>query len=215
MATTTATAAAGAPAPPPRRRRLIAWLRSDLRLHDNVVLHEAAQRVKKGEADEVLPVYVLDPRNFAPSAYGTAASVVGGAPAASSAASSVGLPKMGPYRAKFLLESLADLQRSLRALGSDLTVRVGPAEEVIPPLQGEGGATVLVHEEVASEETRQEARVERALKRAAPGAAVKGGGPKVVRLWGGATMYHPDDLPFAKGTMADLPDVFTQCEFCW
>jgi deoxyribodipyrimidine photo-lyase len=206
-----ATTATAAGAPPQPRRRLIAWLRSDLRLHDNVVLNEAAQRVKRGEADEVLPVYVLDPRNFAPSAYGTAASVVDGAAGGAAAAASVGLPKMGPYRAKFLLESLADLQRSLRALGSDLTVRVGPAEEVIPPLQGSATTTVLVHEEVASEEAQQEARVERALKRAA-GAAQKGG-PKVVRLWGGATMYHPDDLPFAKGTMADLPDVFTQCEF--
>jgi deoxyribodipyrimidine photo-lyase len=226
----TAAAAAAGPAPPPRRR-LVAWLRSDLRVHDNAVLHEAASRVRRGEADEVLPVYVLDPRDFAPSNYGggSAGLVVvaggggggGGAPASAPAAApaAAGIPKMGPYRAKFLLESLADLQRSLRALGSDLAVRIGPAEDVIPPLLLAGGAApgaaVIAHDEVTSEEQRQQARVERALgrqPRAPPGGGAEGApAPKVARLWGGATMYHPDDLPFAKGTMADLPDVFTNC----
>jgi deoxyribodipyrimidine photo-lyase len=196
-----------------RPRRLVAWLRNDLRIHDNIVLHDAAARVRRGEADEVLPVYVLDPGHFAVSRYGS-------------------IPKMGPYRAKFLLESLADLQQQLRALGSDLTVRVGRAEDVLPPLldgaapggsgggKKGGGSAVLTHEEVTSEEQREQARVERALGRARGGEGAASSvpplspPPKVVRLWGGATMYHPDDLPYAKD-MGDLPDVFTQCEFCF
>ena len=45
MATTQAAAGSGS--------RLVLWFRNDLRLHDNVIVHEAAQRVKAGKADEV------------------------------------------------------------------------------------------------------------------------------------------------------------------
>lgn len=34
-------------------QRLVLWFRNDLRLHDNYIVHEAAQRVKRGEASEV------------------------------------------------------------------------------------------------------------------------------------------------------------------
>jgi deoxyribodipyrimidine photo-lyase len=36
------------------------------------------------------------------------------------------------HRAKFLLESVADLKARLRGIGSDLAVAVGRPEEVIP-----------------------------------------------------------------------------------
>lgn len=42
---------------------------------------------------------------------------------------------MGPYRAKFLLESVADLKQRLRDIGSDLFVSVGKPEDVIPSRQ--------------------------------------------------------------------------------
>jgi deoxyribodipyrimidine photolyase len=44
-----------------------------------------------------------------------------------------GADKTGPYRAKFLLECIADLRRRLRDQGSDLIVRVGKPEEVSVP----------------------------------------------------------------------------------
>jgi hypothetical protein len=34
-------------------KRVVLWFRNDLRLHDNYVVHDAAQRVKRGEASEV------------------------------------------------------------------------------------------------------------------------------------------------------------------
>ena len=45
MATTQAAAGSGS--------RLVLWFRNDLRVHDNVIVHEAAQRVRAGKADEV------------------------------------------------------------------------------------------------------------------------------------------------------------------
>lgn len=43
---------------------------------------------------------------------------------------SQGIAKTGPYRANFLLESVADLRQRLRDRGSDLIVRMGKPEEV-------------------------------------------------------------------------------------
>jgi hypothetical protein len=34
-------------------RRTVLWFRNDLRLHDSATVHEAAQRVKAGQSDEV------------------------------------------------------------------------------------------------------------------------------------------------------------------
>lgn len=79
-----------------QKRPTIVWLRDELRLHDNALLAEAAKR-----GGPVVPVHCLDPR------------VVGAA-----ATSDHGSGKTGPRRAKFLLESLADLRSSLAGAGS-------------------------------------------------------------------------------------------------
>ena len=82
----------------------------------------------------MLPVYCLDPRHFALTTHGTL--------------------KTGPFRARFLLQSVVALKASLRAAGSDLLVLVGRPEEALPPLlRAPGGATlVLTQTEVTSEE---------------------------------------------------------------
>ncbi len=54
--------------------------------------------------------------------------------------SSYGAAKMGPHRAKFIAEAVAELRSSLQALGSDLMVAVGRPEEVIA---GGAGRAVL------------------------------------------------------------------------
>ncbi|HMQ60500.1 MAG TPA: DASH family cryptochrome [Flavilitoribacter sp.] len=88
-------------------RRAIVWFRQDLRLHDNEALLDALK-----SADEVIPVYVFDPRIF-------------------KGKTKYGFPKTGSFRAKFILESVIDLRASLQAIGSDLWVRIGKPEEVI------------------------------------------------------------------------------------
>ncbi len=151
----------------------LVWFRNDLRLHDHQPLDEA---VRAGQP--ILPLYCFDPRQFGQTAFGFA--------------------KTGAYRAQFLLEAVADLRRSLQALGSDLVVRVGKPEQIIPALvQAHGLKVVYWHEEVTAEERR----VEQALE-----AQLASLGCRSEVYWG-ATLYHPDNLPFP---IARLPEVFTQ-----
>lgn len=149
----------------------ILWLRNDLRLDDHQALHAAVAR------GTVVPVYCVDPRQF------------GLLPS--------GVAKTGPFRARFLVETLTDLRAEFRSRGGDLVVRVGYPEQVLPALARELGATHLAyHEEATDEELRVEAAVEHAL--AALGITCEG-------FWG-HTLYHPDHLPFA---LDALPDTFT------
>lgn len=152
---------------------ILIWYRNDLRLHDHEPLHEA-MRVK---AAQILPVYCVDPRQFGQTSFG--------------------FPKTGSCRAQFLLESLADLQRSLQQCGSDLIIRQGNPESVIPQLVQQLGVTAVhYHEEATSEETTVEAALETSLQ--ALGVDLKA-------FWG-HTLYHPDDLPFA---LNQIPELFT------
>ena len=91
----------------------ILWLRRDLRVHDHPALEAARLR-----AEHLVPVYCFDDRLL----HGRHAS--------------------GP-RTQFLLECLADLDRSLRARGSRLVVRHGRPEREIPKLVAETGADAV------------------------------------------------------------------------
>ena len=80
-------------------RRAIAWFTRDLRVHDNPVLDQARRW-----ADEILPVFVIDP-------------------ALASASSN---------RRRYLHAALTDLRANLRHLGGDLIVRRGdPVTEIL------------------------------------------------------------------------------------
>jgi deoxyribodipyrimidine photo-lyase len=152
--------------------RILVWYRQDLRLTDHAPLSAA---LKDGNA--VIPLYCFDPRQFGPMRWG--------------------FPKTGAIRAQFLLESVADLRQQLRALGSDLLIRQGEPETVIPELMAALKIdAVYYHQEVTSEETQVEAALK--VQLAGLKAATK-------RFWG-HTLYRRDDLPFA---LADLPELFT------
>uniref|UniRef100_A0A453S6R9 Photolyase/cryptochrome alpha/beta domain-containing protein n=1 Tax=Aegilops tauschii subsp. strangulata TaxID=200361 RepID=A0A453S6R9_AEGTS len=156
----------GAPGAAGRRRTLV-WFRADLRLHDHEPLHAAV-----GASSSLLPVFVFDPRDF------------GKSPS--------GFDRTGPYRASFLLDSVADLRRSLRARGGDLVVRVGRPEVVIPELARAAGAeAVYAHGEVSRDECRAEEKVSKAIEKE---------GVEVKYFWG-STLYHLDDLPFRLNDM--------------
>ncbi len=153
--------------------KVLIWFRNDLRLHD----HEPLVEALKAQA-QVLPVYCFDPRHFGTTAFG--------------------FPKTGAFRAQFLRESVQALRTALQERGSDLVIRWGKPEVVIPSLaQAWQADAVYWHEEVTTEEITVEAAISSQLE--AAGIAVK-------TYWG-ATLYHPDELPFP---VAQLPDVFTQ-----
>ncbi|NEQ47392.1 MAG: DASH family cryptochrome [Leptolyngbya sp. SIOISBB] len=152
---------------------ILVWFRNDLRLHD----HQPLQTALSAGVD-VIPVYCFDPRQFGETAFG--------------------FPKTGQFRAQFLLESVADLRRSLQQRGSDLIIRWGEPETVIPALASEVNAQAVYWH---AEATAEELTVENALadKLQATG--------KKVRTYWGATLYHLDDLPFSP---KKVPGVFTQ-----
>lgn len=152
--------------------RILLWFRNDLRLHDHEPLHRAWEQTA-----DIIPVYCFDPRQFGQTRFG--------------------FPKTGAYRAQFLLESVADLQASLQAKGTDLVIRHGKPEAEIPTLAKALQAdAVYWHEEVTSEELAVDAAIEQQLTQLKIGYEV---------YWG-ATLYHPDDLPFK---VSQLPKVFT------
>eukprot|EP01122_Echinamoeba_exundans_P007245 TRINITY_DN2180_c0_g1_i2.p1 TRINITY_DN2180_c0_g1~~TRINITY_DN2180_c0_g1_i2.p1 ORF type:complete len:488 (+),score=48.84 TRINITY_DN2180_c0_g1_i2:489-1952(+) len=106
-------------------------------------------------------------------------------------------------RAKFQIESVADLRQSLRRLGSDLVVRVGRPESVIEALSSQGLEidSVFLHKDVAYEEVQVEAKIKKTCSE------------KKIEFkpfWGGLTLHHVDDLPFPiHGKGSDVLNVFT------
>jgi deoxyribodipyrimidine photo-lyase len=155
---------------------IIIWYRNDLRSHDHEPLAQAAVEAERSGA-KIIPVYCFDDRNFGETAFGFA--------------------KTGPFRAKFLIESVADLRRSLRGLGSDLVILRGkPEVEIANFAEQFDRATVYFHQEALSEETR----VDRSLTQ-----SLRSLGKTVKSFWG-HTLYHPQDLPFE---VNDIPEVFT------
>lgn len=99
-----------------------------------------------------------------------------------------GFEKTGAYRARFLLQSVADLRQRLRARGSDLVVRVGRPEDVLPPLADKVNASrVFCHAEVNTDDVAVEHAVQTALQHQ---------GCDLDTHWG-CTLHHPEDLPFA------------------
>lgn len=116
-------------------KRSLIWFRNDLRIHDNEAL------LKASHADEILPVYIFDPRHFQ--------------------LTSFGFPKTGTFRAKFLIESLQNLKEKLQDTGCGLIIKRGKPEELIPELvQNYDIDLVFAHKEI----TREEIQVEDALK---------------------------------------------------
>src|ERR1700742_2146062 len=90
-------------------KTILVWFRNDLRIYDNEILLEATRK-----ADLVLPVFCFDPYYFK--------------------ANESGNPKTGNFRARFLIQAVADLRTNLQKLGSDLIVRVGDPAEILPQL---------------------------------------------------------------------------------
>lgn len=101
------------------------WFRKGLRLHDNPALHAACRG-----ASHVYPVFVLDPWFLRPDP----------------SAPSPGSTRVGINRIRFLLESLADLDASLRARGSRLLLLQGDPATVVPRLCQRWGVTRLCFE---------------------------------------------------------------------
>jgi deoxyribodipyrimidine photo-lyase len=110
------------------------WLRRDLRLTDNQALAAALAR-----ADQVIPVFVLDP-------------------------TLLGAPDAGEKRVAFLFAGLRALDGDLRARGSRLIVRRGdPADELTALVATSGADAIFAEEDYRPYTRRRDARVAEAL----------------------------------------------------
>ena len=145
----------------------------DLRLHDHPALRAAARH-----ADQVAPAFVIDER------------LVRGRPGT-------------PNRLAFLLESLGDLDRSLRARGSALIIRRGDVVTEVMRLVGECDAGgVFMSEDVSGYADSRRRRLTRACEDAGV----------TLRTFEGVTVIPPGDLTPASG---DHYRVFTPYWRAW
>jgi len=106
------------------------WVRRDLRLADNRALEAAL-----AAADQVIPVFVLDP-------------------------TLLNSPRAGPKRVAFLFGGLRQMDGALRARGSHLIIRHGDPPDELTALLAESGASAIFAEEDFSPYARlRDARV--------------------------------------------------------
>lgn len=150
----------------------VVWFKTDLRTQDNETLVRAI-----AQNDIVIPIYCFDESHYKETNFG--------------------FQKTGNFRLQFLLESLADLDTNLRALGSGLLIVKGKPEVQIPKVVRQYNAhTVYAKREVAFEEKQTETLVQNELW------------PLRCELltFSSSTLYHAEDLPFS---IKDIPEVFT------
>ncbi|MGK7931937.1 MAG: DASH family cryptochrome [Microcystaceae cyanobacterium] len=152
--------------------KILIWYRNDLRIHDHQPLDKALTQNALS-----IPFYCFDDRQFGETTFG--------------------FPKTGFFRAKFLRESVQDLRQSLEKLGSNLVIRQGKPEIIIPQLVQELNINaVYYHQEVTDEEIKVEQALQDNLSHL--DITIQG-------FWG-ATLYHPNHLPFS---LSEIPEVFT------
>ncbi|MSP85783.1 MAG: DASH family cryptochrome [Flavobacteriaceae bacterium] len=153
-------------------KRTLVWFKTDLRLHDNETLIRAIE-----QSDEIIPVYCFDDAHFK--------------------ITNFGFKKTGSFRAQFLLESLHDLDRNLRAIGSGLIIVKGKPEIEITQLAMKYDVqNVFSKQEVAFEELQTQALVQKELSKI----------NRPLVLFNTSTLYQEEELPFS---IKDIPDVFT------
>ena len=153
-------------------KRSIVWLKTDLRLQDNETLVQAIT-----QSDEIIPVFCFDESHFTTTAFG--------------------FSKTGSFRAKFLIESIIDLDNNLRAIGSGLIIVKGkPEVEILALAKKFEVFKVFAKTEVASEEIKTQQLVEQELLKI----------NCQLETFDTSTLYHLQDLPFA---VKDIPDIFT------
>ncbi|HEY6398808.1 MAG TPA: deoxyribodipyrimidine photo-lyase [Solirubrobacteraceae bacterium] len=152
----------------------LVWFRRDLRIHDHPALRAALDR-----SDEVIPVFCLDDRLIN------------------------GRHRSGP-RTQFMLESLADLDDSLRAHGTRLVVRRGnPQRELVALARQTSADTVHASVDASPFARSRDRSVGQALAEAG------------VHLRGHPGVFVADDVDAIRTGGGDPYTVFTPFHKTW
>jgi deoxyribodipyrimidine photo-lyase len=148
----------------------IIWFTNNLRVNDNKPLLEAI-----AHADQVIPLYVFDPKNLEDTNFGTR--------------------KMGTFRLKFLMESLHSLNEELKELGSKLLFEISNPEKVISDLVDRYQVTdIYVVEPLAYEERILIEAVEK----------ISWSKKCVVHCFETSTLFSMSELPFPLKKLPDV-----------
>ena len=149
----------------------LVWFTNNLRVQDNRCLYEAMRR------GPTLAVYCFDPRHYKEDGFG--------------------FRKTERFRARFLLETIADLAENLKSLNIPLKVCIGKPEDVIPTLVNDHSIDTIYHQR---EWTQEEVDVIEALRQTLP---------DEVKLFSyyDQFLYHPNDIPYKNAQ--NIPEVFT------
>lgn len=148
------------------------WFRNNLRILDNEALFKATR-----DCEEVYPVYVIDPRNFE--------------------VNTLGFQKTGPFRTKFLLESLKNLRHQLKKVGSELIICEGNPEVILPGLVDEWKIDIVyTSKEFASGEAVLQQRLEENMSAR----------HILYETFWQHTLYHEEDVPWP---IKQVPETFT------
>jgi len=150
----------------------LVWFQNNLRVADNSALAKACE-----ENRNVLAVYFFDPRQFAVTEFG--------------------FKKTGKFRAKFLIESIAELKENLAALNIPLFVYNKKPEEYLPEfLQKNNISSIYLQKEWTSEEQNLLETVKKEI-------------PENIQFnfYYDQFLFHPEDIPYSD--FSEIPKVFT------
>jgi len=179
---------------------LIYLLRRDLRLADNPIFDEICKLSQQSQTTftHVLPVYVFSAQQLEVSGFLAGPNEKSPFPEARSQLGNFW--RCGPFRAKFLAESVWDLKNDLEGIGSGLVIRVGMLGQTIKDLlhnfkQENAGSVGAIW--MTAEEGVEEQREQREVKRAAQAEKVD------FRLWSDEK-YFIDELVLQSGLGDDL-----------
>ncbi len=147
------------------------WFRNDLRISDHEALKTACE-----DHEKVIGIYCFDPRHYEKDRYG--------------------FVKTGKFRAKFLIQTITELQKNLDSLNIPLFTYQKKPEEIIPQMISEYDIETIYFQK---EWTQEEKAIENEVKKASE---------KVVfNSHYQQFLYHPEDIPFE--SFQDIPDVYT------
>lgn len=152
-------------------KKALVWFRNDLRINDQNSLAKTCE-----ENQEVIAVYCFDPRHFAQTKYG--------------------FKKTERFRAKFLLETVAELRDNLLEKNISLLVYYDTPENVFPKLLVENNISKIYFQK---EWTSEEQDVLNNLQKLLPST-------EFIETYA-QFLFHPDDLPYSN--FQDIPNVFT------
>lgn len=150
----------------------VIWFRNDLRIRDHKALNQAIE-----SGLPILAVYAFDPRHYQKTRWG--------------------FKKTEKFRAKFLIETIENLQSNLEKLNISLITSVDTPENILQSISESYSITKIFYQ---TEWTSEEINVEKEVKKILPETEFNSAYDQF--------LFHPEDIPFQ--SYQEIPEVYTQ-----